>query len=381
MRSATVIGAGIGGLAAAVGLHRIGWRVAVVEQAAEIGAIGAGITLWPNALRALEALGFGERVRELGKPQESAGMRSSDGRWLSRLDGAEIERELGRPMLGVHRAQLHRMLLDELPAECLHTGVHVTAVGRDGAVPGLDLPPADLVIGADGISSQVRARYWPDAPRPRYTGFAAWRAICERRDLTEIGVSWGRGREFGIVPLVDGRMYWYVAMPAPEGARNPDERAYLREQFASWHPPIPELIDGTPAEAVLRNDIRHLGGRLKSYASGNVALLGDAAHAMTPHLGQGGCQALEDAVVLVAACARFDDLAEALTHYDAERRPRTQQVARASYWAGRFGPFLASPVAVALRDTAARLTPSSAAIKTFMRVSGWTPPQIEGLDG
>ncbi len=374
-----MIGAGIGGLAAAVGLHRTGWRVAVVEQAAEISAIGAGITLWPNALRALEALGFGARVRELGKPQESAGVRTSSGRWLGRLDGALIERKLGRPMLGVRRAQLHQLLLAALPADSLHTGVRVTAVGRDGSVPGLDLPPADLVIGADGINSQVRAQYWPGAPIPRYTGFAAWRGICERREHTDIAVSWGRGAEFGVVPLVDGQLYWYTAMSAPEDARNPDEHAFLQERLGSWHSPIPQLIDATPPESLLRNDIRYLGGPLESYVDGNVALLGDAAHAMTPHLGQGGCQALEDAVVLAASCARYEDLTDALAHYDAERRPRTQQIARASYLAGRFGPFLANPVAVALRDTAARLAPSGAAIKTFMWVSSWTPSLVEGL--
>jgi 2-polyprenyl-6-methoxyphenol hydroxylase-like FAD-dependent oxidoreductase len=379
VRNATVIGGGIGGLAAAVGLHRIGWRVAVIEQAPEIAAIGAGITLWPNALRALEALGFGAQVRELGKPQDSGGVRTSSGRWLSRLDGAEIERQLGGPMLGVHRAQLHRLLLDALPADSVHAGVRVTEVGRDGAVPGLNLPPADLVIGADGINSRVRAQYWPGAPRPRYTGFTAWRGICERAEHSGIGTIWGRGSEFGIVPLVDGRTYWFATMPAPEDAHHADEPAFLRASFGSWPSPIPELIDATPAEAVLRNDMRYLREPLKSYVDGNVALLGDAAHAMTPHLGQGGCQALEDAVVLVAACAQHTEVAAALAHYDAERRPRSQQIARASYWAGRFGPLLTNPVAIALRNAAARLAPPSAAIKTFMRVSGWTPPQVRGL--
>ncbi|MQA10639.1 MAG: FAD-dependent oxidoreductase [Pseudonocardiaceae bacterium] len=375
MPHAVVVGGGIGGLSTAVGLHRIGWRVTVLEQASAFAEIGAGITLWPNALRALEALGLHAQVRDLGAPQRSGGMRTGTGRWLLHMDGESLARRLGRPMLGVHRASLHTALLEALPPDALHAGVRIGELTEDGTVPGLDLPPADLVVGADGINSRIRAQYWPDHPGPSYSGITSWRAICRRDEHTEIATSWCMGREFGIVPLVDGRIYWYGAMPAPEGARDADEHAFVREHFA-WHSPIPELIDATPAADVLRHDIRYLRTPLGSYVHGNVALLGDAAHAMTPHLGQGGCQALEDAAVLVAACARFGTVTEALRHYDAERRPRSQQIARASYWSGRLGPQLVNPFAVALRNAGMRLIPQRAVARNLTRVCSWTPPRI-----
>jgi 2-polyprenyl-6-methoxyphenol hydroxylase-like FAD-dependent oxidoreductase len=378
---AIVVGAGIGGLAAALALHRRGWRVTVLERAAAPRELGTGLTLMANALRGLDALGVGDPIRRQGVPDSPGGLRTSDGRWLSRIDGAALERTLGTAALGIHRTALHRLLREALPGGALVTGADVVDVDadlpavtyrRDGTPATLR---ADLVVGADGLHSVLRRRLWPDLPAPAYSGSTAWRAAIRWTAPVATAVTWGPGREFGTVPLGDGRLYWYAAETAPPGGREPDELAAVRDRFGGWHEPVPALLAATPPEAVLRTDLFHLATPLPSYVRGRVALLGDAAHAMTPHLGQGAGQAIEDAVVLGAACAGApDDLAGALAAYDRQRRPRSQAVARASARAARYGQQLRHPAAVALRDGVLRLTPARATLRAAARYADWRPP-------
>ncbi|GAA2524972.1 FAD-dependent monooxygenase [Pilimelia columellifera] len=374
-RHAIVVGGGIGGLSAAVGLRRAGWDVTVVERAAQFREIGAGFGLWPNAQRALAAIGLADKVRTITVPQRSGGIRTSDGRWLSRWRSDDLEEALGGPLLGIHRAQLHRILLDALPAESLRSGVTVSGVADRAVLDQhggpIDLPPADLIVAADGIDSPIRRQLWPEHPGPVYSGVTAWRGVCASPpDLAPAG-SWGRGEECGTIPMVDGRSYWYAATSAPQGARNDDEREFLLRHFGHWHQPLPQMMAAT--EEIIRHDIRHLGTPLPSYVRGRVALLGDAAHAMMPNLGQGACQAIEDAAVLAHA-ARHDDVPRALAEYDRLRRPRSQRIARSSYRIFRATTASRSRVAVALRDTAMRLTPRRSSLRGIAAVTDWSPP-------
>jgi 2-polyprenyl-6-methoxyphenol hydroxylase-like FAD-dependent oxidoreductase len=233
-------------------------------------------------------------------------------------------------------------------------------------------------VGADGVHSWVRAQCWPDAPSPVYSGSTTWRAIAAPSSaaVTEMSLSWGQGTEFGVMPIVDGRIYWYAAANADEGQRNPDELGELRRRFGTWHEPIPTVLAHTPPQAVLRHDIYRLP-KLDSYYRGNVVLLGDAAHAMTPNLGQGGGQALEDAIVLAAAVSRASNTVTALSQYDRERRPRTQAMSRAATSQLRFGQQLRSPIAVAVRNTAVALTPNRAALLAIARYGKWFPPALD----
>ncbi|RLP84394.1 FAD-binding protein [Micromonospora sp. BL4] len=380
---AVVVGAGIGGLSAALALHRHGWRVTVLERAAELREVGAGLTLMANALHALDALGLGPAVRRGEHAEAPGGIRDRHGRWLSRVDGAEMTRQLGTTALGVHRATLHRILREALPASALRTRAEVEHVepGPERAevrYRGPDGPrtlTADLVVGADGLRSRLRAQLWPQIPAPEYAGSTAWRAAIAFGDPVPAAISWGPAAEFGMVPLGGGQVYWYAALTTPPGGHAPDELAAVRKRFGDWHAPIPELLAATPPGVVLRNDIHHLATPLPSYVRGRVALLGDAAHAMTPNLGQGAGQAIEDAVVLGAVCGDgVDALPAALKEYDRQRRPRSQAIARAALRAGRYGQQLRNPLAVAVRDAALRLTPARAALRGMARYADWRPP-------
>ncbi|TDB81961.1 FAD-dependent oxidoreductase [Micromonospora sp. KC721] len=375
-RTAVVIGAGISGLSAAIGLHRKGWQVTVLERVAAFRPVGAGLVLQANGLRCLDALGLGAVVREQGHDDVSGGVRRLDGRWLARIEAGGPERILGTSAIGIHRAALHEILLAALPAGVVVTGAEVRAVTTDGAVSyqNQDGPVqvnADLVVGADGIHSRVRKLLWPEAAAPVPIGVTAWRGVTPAWDGDlVVAISWGRGEEFGIVPLIDGRVYWYAAVNAAPGGSAADGPARVRARFANWHDPIPALIAATGS--VLRDDLACLDKPLRTYVKGRVALLGDAAHPMTPNLGQGANQALEDALILASVAHRPDGL----TAFDRQRRPRSQQVAKASRTIGRFGQQLDNPIAVAARNTIMRLTPPQLALRSMARYADWRPPPL-----
>ncbi|MFD3579425.1 FAD-dependent monooxygenase [Streptomyces sp. NPDC058644] len=378
-RAATIVGGGIGGLAAAIALHRRGWRVEVLERAPRFTEIGAGISLWPNALRALEALGLADAVRALGAVEASGGVRDRRGRWLSRTDNGELARRFGHPLVVLHRADLLRVLAEALPADRLRSGSEVRAVRDDGQgvvvehSGGASRP--DLVVGADGLRSVVRGALWPDAAGPRYAGYSAWRMVTEplAEPPAEGAATWGRGERFGHTALPGGRMYCFATASLPAGtAVGPSEHAELLRRFGAWPDPIPALLASVPEGAVLRHDLYDLPP-LPTFARGRVALLGDAAHAMTPNLGQGACQALEDAVTLAHSLDGAPDVPDALRSYDLLRRPRTQAITRRSARLGALGQ-LSWPPAVLVRDTAARLMPARVTLRSMAPVLGWTVP-------
>jgi 2-polyprenyl-6-methoxyphenol hydroxylase-like FAD-dependent oxidoreductase len=361
---AIVVGGGIAGLASALALTRRGWQVQVFERAPEFIEVGAGLSLWPNALRALDALGVGEPVRSRATLGGQVGIRDVAGRWLSRADTAELERRYGLTAM-IHRADLLAVLRAAVPDEVLRPGITVTRVRPDGTVDHSGgQSRADVVVGADGLASVTRQSLWPGAPGPRYAGYTAWRVVTAPVPVGEASESWGRGERFGYAPLADGRIYCYAAANAPEGAPG-GGLAGLRARFGGWHDPIPALLEAAGVGAVLHHDLYELPP-LASYTCGNVALAGDAAHAMTPNLGQGACQALEDAVVLGAVMAS----GEGLGAYDRQRRPRTQMVTRRAHRIGVVAQW-ASPAAVAARNAALRLLPASSFARSLAPVLDW----------
>ncbi|GAB4060773.1 FAD-dependent monooxygenase [Catellatospora paridis] len=354
-----------------------------MERAPQFREVGAGITLMANGLRGLDALGAGDAVRAAGSTDALGGTRDADGRWISRVDGDAMTRLLGTTTLGIHRADLHAALCTQLPADCLMTGAEAVEL-TPGPRPRvayrhrneLVTRDAALIVGTDGLYSGVRTPLFPGHPGPVYCGSTAWRGVTTPPWNGEraAAITWGPGAEFGMVPLGGGRVYWYAAINAPENQHVDNEAAAVRARFGGWHAPIPALLDATDPAAVIRTDLRHLATPLPSYAHGAVALLGDAAHAMTPFLGQGANQAIEDAAVLAAVCGPGDHVPTALAEYDRLRRPRSQQVAHAAAQIGRIGQQLSNPLAVGLRNTLMRLTPPQMALRSMARWADWHPP-------
>ncbi|MFE0577145.1 FAD-dependent monooxygenase [Streptomyces sp. NPDC058874] len=368
---AVVAGAGIGGLTAALALHRTGWRVTVCERAPGPAAVGAGIVLAPGALRAFAAIGF-DVSGAVGRALPTAmGLRRPDGRWLTRADTAVLAARYGGPPLAVHRSALTHALTAALPAGTVRYGAEVTTVDGADTFPVVrtaagDLGgSADLVVAADGIHSPLRRRYFPNHPGLRHSGETAWRTVLPAAASpagAATAETWGRGERFGVVPLADGSTYVYATALAPEGHRPADIRAELMRRFGSWHDPVPALLERIDPAAVLQHDLYDLAAPLPRFHRGRLAWIGDAAHAMTPNLGQGGCQAIEDAVVLAHLLdgAGTGGVPAALAAYSAARCARTDAIRRRARRAGRIAA-LTHPLAAALRDLAVRATPAAVA--------------------
>ncbi|MFH8370110.1 FAD-dependent monooxygenase [Streptomyces sp. NPDC018031] len=381
---AVVIGAGIGGLTAAAALHHQGWTVTVLERAAALAPVGAGIALAPNALRALDTIGLGDDIRALSAWQGDGGVRAPGGRWLSRTDSRAAARRFGGPLVLLHRATLIDLLLSRLPAGTLRTGSPATPAEAGGTGrPALVTTPtgeigADLVVAADGIASPARRALFPGHPQPAYAGFTTWRMVVPGPDRPFAPhETWGRGMMWGSQPLKDGRVYAYAGAVVPAGGRAPDERAELLRRFGDWHHPVPDILAAADPATVLRHDVHTMAVPLPAYHRGRTALLGDAAHAMPPSLGQGGNQAVEDAVVLAhRLAAPGATVPDALAAYTRDRLPRTTDVTRRSARAARLST-LGSRPGVALRNTvltAAGLLAPGLGLRALDGIADWRPP-------
>jgi 2-polyprenyl-6-methoxyphenol hydroxylase-like FAD-dependent oxidoreductase len=362
-RQVVIVGAGVGGLCAAIALRRSGLEVVVLEQAAELREVGAGILLWPNAMRVLRRLEVGAAVEDAGAVAAGAALRSSRGAPLGAGLAGEDAAGFDTPMVVVHRGLLQTILLAALDGHVLRLGARCVGIAQDarGATVSLadgSTEHGDLVVGADGLNSQVRTVLVGDGP-PRYSGYTSWRGIVPLdRSLTDRlrpGESWGRGCLFGMAMLGGSQAYWWASARTGEGLGGSaaEEKAAVERRFEVWHEPIPELIDATLEQAIVRS-CQYDRPPLRRWSAGRVGLLGDAAHPMLASLGQGACQAIQDAAALGDAVGAGADGVLALRAYAARRAPYAAAVARRAHRVARLA-HLRHPLAVAARDTILRL--------------------------
>jgi 2-polyprenyl-6-methoxyphenol hydroxylase-like FAD-dependent oxidoreductase len=355
-RQFIVVGAGIAGLATAAALQRDGHDVSVLEERSDTSP-GAGISIWPNALAALDEIGLGDAVRTAGGRITAGAVRWHNGAWLRRPSPERLVKALGEPLVVVQRGALRDILAGALIPGTVSYGTAVTTLTATAEGVRVTLSDnavrhADAVIGADGTHSVV-ARHLNGALTNRYAGYTAWRGVAEFALAPELaGETLGPGAEVGHVPLGDARTYWFATERVPEGQRSPEgELAYLKRKFIAWADPVPAILAATAPGAVLRNDLFDRTPA-RQWARGPMVLVGDAAHPMRPHLGQGGCQALEDAAILAHLVRRSAELPAAFAAFARHRKARTSPLVRESAAIGR----IVNLRPAALSAVASRLT-------------------------
>ncbi len=358
-----IAGGGIGGLTAAIALHRRGIPARVFERAPSVDRVqlGAGLHLWSNALRALQVLNLDEAVVDVGTVMRRQRYLDWRGRSIGELDVDKVSRELGAPTVAVTRPDFHRVLVEALEehdpkalrfgAECIgfyQDGDAVVARFADGSEE-----RGDLLIGADGIASAVRAQLH-GAQEPHYSGYTAWRALCDfehpQVPVGEMRIYWGAGARILHYHVTDQRVYWLAMAKSPPRVPDPSEgrKAAALERYRGWVEPVEALIESTDEAAIIHQDVIDRDP-IQHWGAGRVTLLGDAAHPMTPNLAQGAGQAIEDAVSLATVLAGADDPVEGLRTYEDRRRKRANGMVKVSRTVGNMS-LLSSPLTTKVRD-------------------------------
>jgi 2-polyprenyl-6-methoxyphenol hydroxylase-like FAD-dependent oxidoreductase len=338
----TIIGGGIAGLTAAIALAQKGIQTTIFEGAPEVKPVGAGIVLAANAMLAYRKLGIDADIIPLGKQLSGFDILSSVGKLITRTDTTFLSVDNAPDNFTIHRAVLHNVLLSKIPATSIQTNKRLTSFEQNEKEIVLHFEDGtshvtNYLIAADGIHSPVRKQLLPES-LPRYAGYTCWRAVVNTSQFNGAGSSetWGTNGRFGIAPLAGDKVYWFACINAPQNdaKMRSFKVADLQQQFASYHNDVQTLLAQTPDEALIWGDIIDIRP-LQHFAFGNIVLIGDAAHATTPNMGQGACQGIEDAIVLADELAKHKTTQEAFLANEKRRLARTRDITNTSWVLGR----------------------------------------------
>ncbi len=369
-----ILGGGIGGLSLAIALTRRGHDVIVYEAAPQWKPLGAGLGLAGNAIKAFREIGIDQEVLAMSRVLKKVVVRSQKGRALMATDSQEISRRFGVVNnFTIHRADLHQVLTSQLAPNTVQLGKACVDIEQDNRGVKIYFKDGthvdhDFAIAADGIHSPVRKKFVPHS-KTRYAGYTCWRGVTDQipdgLDMDETSETWGPGCRMGIVPMTQNRVYWFACVNASENnstmkSLSPSELLLF---FRGFHAPVPELIRSTSASAIIWNDIIDLEP-LTKFAFGRVVLMGDAAHATTPNMGQGACMAIEDAVVLANSIDACSDPVEAFNVFEQKRILRTTKVVNDSWQIGKMAQW-DNPLLTGIRNFALPFIPQSVTDKQF----------------
>jgi 2-polyprenyl-6-methoxyphenol hydroxylase-like FAD-dependent oxidoreductase len=374
-----IVGAGIGGLTAAIALRQAGFDVEVYERTAELKEIGAGIGLAPNATRALKHLGLMQQVIDRGTIIEAIVTYNSRGKMLGRTPTNLLE----VPSVCLHRADLQQVLLSALPAKCVRLGEEFVELKKAGTGVRAHFASGRTasgyaLIGADGLRSRVRAQLVNDGA-PVYRGYQCWRGVCSRPASEVLTETCGLGIRVGIVPIGFRGTAWWCCANEPEATKEDpgDVKSKLLTWIGNWHQPIPEVLGATEPKAIIKTSV--LDRRpVRTWSKGCCTLLGDAAHPMTPNMGQGGCMAIEDGFVLARCLSASPDAETALKRYERLRYSRTAAMVKVSRYFGAMGQWQ-NPGAAWLRNIVLRFGSGKASTRGYVKFLSYDVSKVEGL--
>ena len=365
-----IIGGGIGGLTAAIALQRSGFQTEVFEQAPELHDVGAAIAIWANAMRVLEHLGLADEILECAGVVEELCWMDQSGFQLNHVRISDRK----TPAVALHRYDLQRTLRHALPQSSLHLGHTLVNYKQQGdkiiaTFANGQSVEADFLVGADGVHSRVRSQFINDG-EPLNRGYTIWRGtspIAPAAIPPTTGIElYGRGKRFGIGPVGLGRTGWWASGNA--------DHADLTDLFRGWYRPVIDLIETTPSASILKT-VATDRKPIKHWGAGRMTLLGDAIHPTTPNLGQGGCQAMEDALVLARCFEKYGASEEALRTYERLRYARTAALTRISRLYGSAGQW-ENVWARALRRTCLSLAPELLAQRLIQMVFDYDATKI-----
>ncbi|MCU4628219.1 FAD-dependent urate hydroxylase HpxO [Acinetobacter variabilis] len=334
----TIIGAGMGGLTTGIALKKFGHKVTIYEQAEKILPVGAAISLWSNGVKCLNYLGLTEQVAKLGgQLDQLAYIDGLTGDTMTQFSLLPLIEEVGQRPYPVARADLQNMLMDEFGREDIQLGKKMVELQeqKDGVLvkfaDGTEIK-TDLLIGADGTHSITRAYVLGEQVSRRYAGYVNWNGLVEISEKLTPADQWttfvGQGKRVSLMPVADGKFYFFFDVPLPVGLENnrAEYKTLLKQYFEGWCAPVQHLIDALDEQKTNRVEIHDIEPFAQFY-KGRVVIVGDAAHSTTPDIGQGGCQAMEDAIYLARSLQiNTLGLEDALKRYQNKRNERANEL-------------------------------------------------------